>query len=156
VLEDFGEAINGVIEGGSCLHGLESTILLLEPEPLILRPGAITKEELERVLRCSIGYAQPSERPLAPGMKYRHYAPRAQVCLFNSLDALESYLADVPSKKRKIVRELESSQLYAIFRQADIEQQEEILILCTEAMQHDAALMNRLYHASLPLFSLSQ
>lgn len=66
-----------VIDGGKCSVGLESTIIdLSEENPVILRPGAITAEAIATVLGETIGrWDNATQRPKAPGMLYRHYAP---------------------------------------------------------------------------------
>jgi len=82
--EDVAEDLNGriemIIDGGKASVGVESTVLDLSEEvPIILRPGGVTREELQEVLgRVDLdpGLA-PGERPRSPGQKYRHYAPKA-------------------------------------------------------------------------------
>ncbi|MGL5206128.1 MAG: L-threonylcarbamoyladenylate synthase [Acidaminococcaceae bacterium] len=87
VLEDMDGLIAGIIDGGSSEIGVESTVVdTIAPVPVILRPGGITKEMLEEVLgavEIDPALAGNSEcRPKAPGMKYRHYAPKAPMYLF--------------------------------------------------------------------------
>ena len=86
VLEDVGGRIDMVIDGGSCTVGVESTVLdLTRVPPRLLRPGGLPVEDIERVIghvdvdRAVSASLQPGERPGAPGMKYRHYAPKAPV-----------------------------------------------------------------------------
>ncbi len=75
VVEQLGERVDLVVDGGPCRVGLESTILSLRSErPLLLRPGGVTREELEEALGGPIETAGPVERPLAPGQLVRHYA----------------------------------------------------------------------------------
>jgi L-threonylcarbamoyladenylate synthase len=92
VLHDLDGRVHGVLDGGACRIGLESTILDLTQEvPMILRPGAITKEALEQVLGAvaqdpglaGSADSEGSRIPKAPGLKYRHYAPEAKVCLLS-------------------------------------------------------------------------
>ncbi len=87
VYEDLAGRIDMLIDGGSCEIGLESSIIDLSGEqPLILRPGFITKEDFERVV-ASVEYdravvAKTMQKDVvakAPGMKYRHYAPKGQI-----------------------------------------------------------------------------
>lgn len=82
VMEDLDGRIDMILDGGPTKVGVESTVIdLSEDIPLILRPGGLEKEELEKVLgRVDIdpGLA-PGERPKSPGQKYKHYAPKAQV-----------------------------------------------------------------------------
>jgi len=88
VMQDLNGRIDAVIDAGPVRIGLESTIVDLTQEtPVILRPGFITREMLEAALKGSvmidpgIGGIGPDERPRAPGMKYRHYAPKADLCI---------------------------------------------------------------------------
>lgn len=83
VFADLKGKIAAVLDGGACPLGIESTVLdLTSPEPLILRPGTVTRENLEDVIQSCVQFApQTSDRPLSPGMKYRHYAPRAPLIL---------------------------------------------------------------------------
>lgn len=87
VADDMDGKIDMIIDGGSVDIGLESTILDVTVEPpMILRPGAITKEMLEEVIgEVAMDKALLSENseeaPKAPGMKYRHYAPKAQLMI---------------------------------------------------------------------------
>jgi L-threonylcarbamoyladenylate synthase len=83
VWEDLHGKIDAIIDGGSSGIGLESTVLdLTSPMPTLLRPGGVTLEELRQVLGCVVldpALGNDSYRPKSPGMKYTHYAPRAQV-----------------------------------------------------------------------------
>ena len=91
VFEDLGGRIEGILEDGAVGIGVESTIVdLSEDCPTLLRPGAITIEDLEEVLgeRVAIDPTLLGKSmaegftPKAPGMKYRHYAPKAEMLLF--------------------------------------------------------------------------
>lgn len=149
VIADFGEKIAGVLDGGPCLYGIESTVITLFPAPLILRPGAVSQQQLEHVLKRPIPFASPHcAKPLSPGMKYRHYAPQAKVVIFYTQEALEKYLHSASAHNRLVLTSLQPAELYALFRLADAEQKEEILILCDEAMLNNHALMNRITRAA--------
>ena len=85
VLQDMDGRIPLILDGGPCRYGVESTVLPLVGTPTILRPGAVTKEMLAAVLG-EVALAPSILAPLAagekaasPGMKYKHYAPNAQV-----------------------------------------------------------------------------
>lgn len=85
---DMDGTIPMILDGGPVGIGIESTIIdLTEDVPMILRPGYITKEMLEEVLgeevRMDPGIIDPDskEKPKAPGMKYKHYAPKADLVL---------------------------------------------------------------------------
>jgi len=93
VAEDLTGKINMILDGGATEVGLESTILDVTGKiPMILRPGAITKEMLERVIgEVLIDPAvleKPSQNliPKAPGMKYTHYSPKAEVILVRGVN----------------------------------------------------------------------
>jgi L-threonylcarbamoyladenylate synthase len=109
VLEDLKGRIAGVLDGGPVPIGTESTVVdVSKGRPVILRPGSITREELERVLGTAIPAAGLEEKqgsapgredslvPRAPGMKYTHYAPKGQLWL------VKGSLAEV---RRRIVEE---------------------------------------------------
>lgn len=85
VIEDLGDAVELIIDGGRVGIGLESTIVdFTEEIPLVLRPGAISLEMLQEIigevkLDRALLKESEQERPKAPGMKYRHYAPKAEL-----------------------------------------------------------------------------
>ena len=89
VMEDLDGRIDMVIDGGKVEIGLESTIIDLTGDiPTILRPGYITKKQLEAVIghvevdpAIITGNYDPNLRPKAPGMKYRHYAPKGELTI---------------------------------------------------------------------------
>jgi len=86
---DLNKKIAAILDGGPCIVGVESTVLDLTSEiPLLLRPGGISVEQLEAALGCgiaispAIAHALGGDAPTpSPGMKYRHYAPRAELTL---------------------------------------------------------------------------
>ena len=87
VSEDLSGKIDMIIDGGSVDIGLESTILdMTVNPPMILRPGAITAEMFEEVIDHvtideTILGIETKKAPKAPGMKYRHYAPKAKLTI---------------------------------------------------------------------------
>ncbi|MGX6961418.1 L-threonylcarbamoyladenylate synthase [Vagococcus xieshaowenii] len=87
VLHDLKEHIAGVIDDGQTRVGLESTVLdMTVTPPMILRPGAITPDDLKKVIDdVSVDQHLLSEtsKPKAPGMKYRHYAPEVPVYMID-------------------------------------------------------------------------
>lgn len=97
VYHDLKGKIKGIVEGGQSQIGVESTVLdLSNPNlpPMILRPGAITKEMLEATLGLEVLIDQhlvkESETPKAPGMKYKHYSPDTPVMMVAPKDLLHA------------------------------------------------------------------
>lgn len=141
VREDFGDQVL-ILDGGSCPHGLESTVLSLNP-PTVLRPGVITKEELESFLDEKVALAKGEcSQPLSPGMKYKHYSPKAKVRLVEANEKISS-ISD-----RLIVESVQPEDLYAILRDADQRGKKEIVFRCDARVKSNAALMNRLIRAA--------
>ncbi|MBP5661171.1 MAG: threonylcarbamoyl-AMP synthase, partial [Lachnospiraceae bacterium] len=88
VIEDMNGRIDMIIDGGDSDVGLESTIVdFTAGEPMILRPGYITKEMLEEALSTDVSVdkaiidSNSKVAPKAPGMKYRHYAPKGELTI---------------------------------------------------------------------------
>ncbi len=98
VLAGLGGKIRYILDGGPSTIGLESTILdLRDPQhPRLLRPGAVTKAQLERVLRQRIAVgkkktgAAKNRAQVAPGMLARHYSPRTPVVLHARLSSRQA------------------------------------------------------------------
>lgn len=97
VFVDMNGRIPLIIDGGECDAGVESTVIsTLTDTPIILRPGVITKEMIEKVLGKKVEIAKAvtegikkDEKVLSPGMKYKHYAPNANVIILKG--SLEKY-----------------------------------------------------------------
>ena len=107
VYHDLSGRIEGILDDGAVGIGVESTILDMSTDrPTLLRPGAITLEDLTEVLgeKPEIDPTLLGKKmedgfiPKAPGMKYRHYAPKAEMILFCSLEEKESKEKE-PKKK---------------------------------------------------------
>lgn len=83
VLDDLAGRIDAVLDGGTCPLGMESTVLdLTGTRPVILRPGGVSREELSAVIGPVEAVCWKGDTaPPSPGMKYRHYAPRAPLIL---------------------------------------------------------------------------
>jgi L-threonylcarbamoyladenylate synthase len=91
VILDLEGRVDCIVDGGPCDVGLESTVLdLTDEQPMILRPGGITKEALEVVLgevKVDQSLEQKSDelmQPKSPGMKYTHYSPEAEVYIIET------------------------------------------------------------------------
>ena len=94
MLEDMDGKIDAIVDGGPCAVGVESTIIdLTVTPPRLLRPGGVTLEQLRQVLGtvevdpAVTRLMGKDEHPRAPGMKYRHYAPKAPVTVVRGAPA---------------------------------------------------------------------
>lgn len=106
VMEDMNGKIECIIDGGSCSVGVESTILDASGErPVLLRPGGITVEMIKEIcpeLKIDahvLKSVAPDEQPKCPGMKYKHYAPDAEVTV------IEGEMENVRSKINELLKE---------------------------------------------------
>ena len=83
VAEDMDGKISAILCGEPCQVGIESTVLdLTHDEPLILRPGIVTPEQIEAVLGKPVRVlTNPKEKVNSPGVKYKHYAPKVPMAL---------------------------------------------------------------------------
>ncbi len=73
----LGDRVDLIVDGGPAEHGLESTIVALEPTCVLLRPGAIPIDAIEAVVGAAVAFAAPdANAPAAPGRLAHHYAPR--------------------------------------------------------------------------------
>ncbi|MCC2874734.1 threonylcarbamoyl-AMP synthase [Lachnoclostridium pacaense] len=102
VWQDMNGRIDMIIDGGPVGIGVESTIVdVSSPVPSVLRPGAITMEMLREVLGevavdpAILGPMKEDVKPKAPGMKYRHYAPKAELTLVETTGPVESMVEKV-------------------------------------------------------------
>lgn len=184
VKEDMDGRIDMILDGGQVGIGLESTIVdLTEEMPIILRPGYVTKEMLEKTLGIPVAsdrtmmHADCKEAPKAPGMKYRHYAPKGDLtiitgeeqsvverinCLTKSMrekgekvgiigtdETIAKYHADsVKSAGNRKEEETIARELYRILREFD---DEGITVIYSEGFAEDGigqAIMNRLLKAA--------
>lgn len=123
VKEDLWGRIDLIIDGGAVGIGVESTIIdVTEEVPVILRPGHITKKMIEAVigevqLDPGLMGQDPDVRPKAPGMKYRHYAPRAPITVIEGPDEavisrIRQLAAEYPSHRVGILAADESAEAY--------------------------------------------
>lgn len=81
VLAGLSGRIDAVLDGGACGVGVESTIVGLQPEPVLLRAGGLPAEAIEACLGQTLAQAKKTDRPNAPGQLDSHYAPRAALRL---------------------------------------------------------------------------
>lgn len=90
VVEQLGDRIDYILDGGPCRVGVESTVLaLVDDEPTLLRPGGVTLEELEAAIgpvSVPVGDALANEAAASPGMLARHYAPHTPLAIHEAGD----------------------------------------------------------------------
>ena len=93
VINDLNGRLDAIVDGGQSEVGLESTVITLATDiPTVLRPGGITLEQLKKVIgEVQVDPAvfegvKGNQKVASPGMKYKHYAPRARVIIINSSD----------------------------------------------------------------------
>ncbi len=178
VLEDLNGKIAAVIDGGSCKGGLESTIIDLSAgRPRLLRPGLITPEQLEEVIgpidldKSVFGALKEGEIVRAPGMKYRHYAPRAQVILLRGeIEKAAAYVNQLDPKTTAVLcfdeearyfkteticsyggahdYKAQASRLFSCLRVLDLDRIETIYARCPDQSGAGLAVANRLGKAA--------
>lgn len=86
VEEDLGNRIDMILQGGACRVGLESTVLDISREkPIILRPGGLTRREIENVLGEVDVFNRTTTSPTAPGQLEMHYSPRKALYIVDDL-----------------------------------------------------------------------
>ena len=183
VAEDMDGRIDMLLDGGQVGIGLESTIVdLTVKPPQILRPGYVTEEMLNRVIGevdtdVTILHKDSDQAPKAPGMKYRHYAPKGELVIVEGEpDRVAAYInrfaaeAAVQGKRTGIIGTSESlaqyradvvkclgersdeesiaRNLYSVLRQMDEEQVERIYSESFATQGFGQAIMNRLLKAA--------
>lgn len=123
---DLDGKIDMIIDGGACEVGLESTVIdVTQNIPIILRPGAITKEMIESVIgevnidKAIIGKPDTNLKPKSPGMKYKHYSPKAKIIIVdgkqeNVIKTINDFAkqAELENKKVGIMATAQTKNLY--------------------------------------------
>lgn len=173
VVKDLYGRVDTIIKGDDCLVGIESTVLDMTGSiPMVLRPGFVTPEQVENAIGMKINIdstnfdeapnAENSSAPRSPGMKYTHYAPKAQMMI------IKGKKADVEREIKKIVeREVGSGKKVGLIelwdktneeaahdffaRLRELDEEGVDLILSPALDQEDSigfALMNRMLKAA--------
>lgn len=93
IMEELEDSVDIFIDGGDTEIGLESTVVrVVDNIPVILRPGAITKEDILKVIgnveidRHVLNDVKEDEKVLSPGMKHKHYSPKTKCVLLDVKD----------------------------------------------------------------------
>ncbi len=162
VIADLDGSVEAIIDGGECEIGLESTIVKIEGDRLILlRPGAITADALRCVcenVEISSAVTEmlaENERPLSPGMKYRHYAPTVPlVLLTGESDTVMTFLRNAQNAEKCAVlcyheelEDLRAERLIDIGGEDDLATQAQRLFA---ALRHADELDCDIIYAHLP------
>jgi len=182
VLDDMNGKIPAILDGGACTVGVESTVVDMTGEyPQILRPGAITEEMIAEALgqastdRATLEGLSDDAKVRSPGMKYRHYAPKAPVTLlegapedtfavlleqmqqpWTGVICFEEFLPAVKQAKSRLVYSLGYSwdhaaharNLFSLLRRFDRTQAKRIVVQCPRTMGVNAGTVNRLRKAA--------
>ncbi len=177
VLRDMDGKIDAVIDGGECDFGLESTVIALNGRRAeILRPGAVTREDLLEVLdevTVNAAVKDPSaagDRPSSPGMKYKHYAPSCEFLLVDARgDEFAKYVNSLEGKVGVICKKSEEDKfvcpikytvgdedgvgelchkLFGFFRRADDDGVERLAAAVPDDAGRGLALYNRMIRAA--------
>ena len=184
VAEDLSGKIAMILDGGPVGIGIESTIIdLTEEKPMILRPGYITPEMLSEVLQEEVVIdpgiiaADDTRKPKAPGMKYKHYAPKAEMIIVDGAqDAVIRKINELTAAKRAEGKKVAviatdetkdrydaqvilsmgkradedaiAQHLYKILRECDELDVGEIYSECFQTPRIGQAIMNRLLKAA--------
>jgi L-threonylcarbamoyladenylate synthase len=167
VREQLGDQVDLILDGGPCSVGVESTIVsFLEERPKLLRPGGVSLEEIESIIGKVEVHPIGEERPQAPGMLPKHYAPRTPIVLDwdkKSLDLLEDknigFLAFKEPKNYLKIRSIEilskkgdireaAANLFAAIRRLDALDLDLILAEPIPEVGLGRAIMDRLRRAS--------
>lgn len=173
VFEDMNGRIPLIIDGGECAVGVESTVICFKGDKIhILRPGGITAEMLSEFGEVEVDKAvtaQPEkdERVLSPGMKYKHYSPKADVYVVNAHGkAFEEYCAKRSRYENKLIAlgagvaergvfldygktpEIQARRLFALLRRADELGAETVLVEMPGQSGMGLAVYNRLLRAA--------
>lgn len=164
VFNDLNGRIPCILKGSKCSVGIESTVVDCTTNiPVILRPGIISLEDLKKYFsKVRVYNLQKNKKPKSPGMKYRHYAPKAKVILIDSEEdflkykfnknksAFIGFLKVKNFKKIKRVSDLSdyARNIFNFFRKCDDDKIE--IIFCQKVTEAGLglAIMNRLIKAA--------
>jgi L-threonylcarbamoyladenylate synthase len=151
VRRSLGDRVDVVLDGGATGVGIESTVVSLVAAPVLLRPGMISRQQLEELIG-PIGVAREAEgaHP-SPGMHHRHYSPRTRLVLQNGGGL--AIRADKPGRGGRTVEmpsspELYAADLYAVLHELDEEGWECITVETPPDTPEWAGILDRLRRAS--------
>lgn len=158
VIEDMDGRIDAILKGNDCEVGIESTVLdLTGGVATIVRPGYITPKMIEEVTpvkydkSLNINPSQSDFKPIAPGMKYKHYAPKARVRIVKSQDLAIRLASEAKNQGKKIQildyqnnSERAARDFFARLRQMDRQEVEIIYVVALDDEELGYSVMNRM------------
>jgi len=150
----IGEHVTMVLDGGPCKVGLESTVIDLSGDhPRILRPGGVTRAQVQAVIGRPLGHLPPPTVNRSPGMYPRHYAPNARLHLVEKLERGQTGLTFQDCEESGQIKMPEDPQAYAAslyraLKKLDIEGVEKIYVETPPETPECAAVHDRLEKAS--------
>ena len=177
VYDDMNGRIDAIIDGGDCDVGVESTVITLVTDPpRLLRPGGITLEQLRAVIGdvvlddAVLNPLKSGEKASSPGMKYKHYAPNAEIVLLKGGEkefiefvnkrgdgktAVLCYDEDIPHLKipfiplgRALDYDVQANRLFSALREADDKGFKRIYAHCPDTEGVGLAVYNRMIRAA--------
>jgi L-threonylcarbamoyladenylate synthase len=169
VRQTLGDSIDCILDGGPCTVGIESSVLsLAEAVPVLLRPGGISREQIEEVIGPVMQQSEASgEAHPSPGMHPRHYSPRTKLLLVENGELPESgvgaYLQLYNSPKQAVRKALPmpstaaqyAAHLYGTLHQLDAEGYDWIAVDTPEDTPEWEAVRDRLKRAASSDFRVS-
>ncbi len=165
VADGLGERVAMILDGGPCPLGIESTVLGLTAEPVLLRPGGVTAERIEAIVgplgRATGRATGPATGPASPGMLESHYAPtlplRLEATGAGGDEALLAFGPEPPPGAALTLNlsptgdlEEAAANLFAMLRQADRSGLRAIAVVPIPESGLGLAINDRLRHAAAP------
>ena len=151
VLDDLGDGVDYILDGGPCRVGVESTIVDCSLKvPVVLRPGGITSEAIESIVALD---SIDSGLSRAPGMLLAHYAPLCEVVLVEKMPEAEGLVGDVESMKYRVLDAsidpfTFASAMYSLLRQCDLDGIQKLFVVQPEPIGIGLAIRDRLTKAA--------
>ena len=157
VHESLGDDVDLILDGGAATVGIESTVLSLVDLPTLLRPGMVTREQIEQVIGpVSIAGAAAGEAHPAPGLHHKHYSPKTKVVLTSDLPSGRgAYLwrerecpAAAVNVRMPAGAEAYARDLYAVLRKMDAQQLDFIAVEPVPVTEEWTGIRDRLARAA--------
>lgn len=175
VLEDLNGKIPLILDGGQCTVGLESTVVAIEGDTVrMLRPGAVTPGMLRQhcvnleIADAVLNKLEEGETAQSPGMKYRHYSPKADIIILNgSLENFKKYIdknnsqgtyalvfggesrkLSIPALEYGANPDEQAKELFSMLRKLDEVGARTVYVRCPDKEELGLAVYNRLIRAA--------